>query len=107
MNITYIYPINELIYYMQQKKIIAFCFALFLCSGTQLSQAQQKTDNHFEVSKNLDIFNALIKELEMFYVDSVEVEKTIRRGIDGMLSGLDPYTVYYPEIGRASCRERV
>lgn len=54
-------------------------------------------DNRFEVSKNLDIFNALLKEVEMFYVDSVDVEKTVRRGIDAMLGGLDPYTEYYPE----------
>ena len=33
----------------------------------------------------------------MFYVDSVDVEKTVRRGIDAMLGGLDPYTEYYPE----------
>ncbi|BFK04983.1 S41 family peptidase [Parabacteroides goldsteinii] len=58
---------------------------------------QAQKDNRFEVSKNLDIFNALVKEVEMFYVDSVDVEKTVRRGINAMLSGLDPYTVYYPE----------
>ena len=33
----------------------------------------------------------------MFYVDSVETEKMVRRGIDAMLKGLDPYTEYYPE----------
>ena len=33
----------------------------------------------------------------MFYVDSMDVEKSVRRGIDAMLSGLDPYTEYYPE----------
>ena len=51
---------------------------------------QAQTDNRFEVSKNLDIFNALVKEMEMFYVDSVDVEKSVRRGIDAMLDGLDP-----------------
>ncbi|MCD8136006.1 MAG: S41 family peptidase [Parabacteroides gordonii] len=58
---------------------------------------QAQKDNRFEVSKNLDIFNALIKEVEMFYVDSVDVEKTVRRGINSMLGSLDPYTEYYPE----------
>ena len=58
---------------------------------------QAQTDNRFEVSKNLDIFNALVKEMEMFYVDSVDVEKSVRRGIDAMLDGLDPYTEYIPE----------
>lgn len=67
---------------------------LFLMSATQV-KAQK--DNRFEVSKNLEIFNSLIKEVEMFYVDSVDVEKAMRRGIDAMLGGLDPYTEYIPE----------
>ena len=55
-------------------------------------------DNRFEVSKNLDNFNSLLKEVEMFYVDSVDVDKTVQRGNRGqMLAGLDPYTEYYPE----------
>lgn len=71
-----------------------FCFLLL--AGSFLSLKAQE-DNRFEVSKNLDIFNALVKETEMFYVDSVDVEKTVRKGIDAMLSGLDPYTEYIPE----------
>lgn len=69
---------------------------LLLAAGTVPTGAQEK-DNRFEVSKNLDIFNALVKETEMFYVDSVDVEKSVRRGIDAMLGGLDPYTEYIPE----------
>lgn len=80
---------------IQREKIIAlFCF-LFLFGSIIPGQAQK--DNRFEVSKNLEIFNALVKEMEMFYVDSIEVEKTVRRGIDAMLGGLDPYTEYIPE----------
>ncbi|MDR0844964.1 MAG: S41 family peptidase [Tannerella sp.] len=63
--------------------------------GWKPVQAQE--DNRFEVSKQLDIFNSLLKEVEMFYVDSLEVEKSVRRGIDAMLRGLDPYTEYIPE----------
>ena len=74
--------------------MVAAC-CLFLMIGGTPGWAQQ--DNRFEVSKNLDIFNSLLKEVEMFYVDSVDVEKSVRRGIDAMLSGLDPYTEYYPE----------
>ncbi len=60
--------------------------------------AQKKKDGHdFEVVKNLDVFNSIYKELDMFYVDSLEAQKVIRVGIDAMLSELDPYTVYYPE----------
>lgn len=66
---------------------------MLLVSVSALAQK----DNRFEVSKNLDIFNSLLKEVEMFYVDSVDVDKSVRRGIDAMLSGLDPYTEYFPE----------
>ena len=81
--------------YKQREKIIVLFSLLLLLGGVIPGQAQK--DNRFEVSKNLDIFNALVKEVEMFYVDSVDVEKTVRRGIDAMLGGLDPYTEYYPE----------
>ena len=67
---------------------------LFFCPFTK---AQQTEDEHFETSKQLDVFNALIKELNMFYVDTVDTKTTIRNGIDYMLSKLDPYTNYYSE----------
>jgi carboxyl-terminal processing protease len=50
-----------------------------------------------EVARQLEILNALVKEVEMFYVDTVEIEGMVRRGIRSMLSGLDPYTEYIPE----------
>ena len=49
------------------------------------------------VAKNLDIFNSIVKELDMFYVDTIDPNKTIREGIDAMLYSLDPYTEYFPE----------
>lgn len=54
-------------------------------------------DRNFQIAKNLDIFNAIVKELDMFYVYTIDPNKTIREGIDNMLYSLDPYTVYYPE----------
>ena len=61
----------------------------------------EKGDSHdFQIAKNLDIFNSIIKELDMFYVDTLNPDKTIRDGIDNMLYSLDPYTVYYPEDDR-------
>lgn len=78
----------------QLKNTIIFCLLLTISS---FKPVEAQHDNRFEVSKQLDILNALVKEVEMFYVDSVEVEKMVRRGIDAMLKGLDPYTEYYPE----------
>lgn len=54
-------------------------------------------DRNFQLAKNLDIFNAIVKELDMFYVDTIDPNKTIREGIDNMLYSLDPYTNYFPE----------
>ncbi|MEG0455917.1 MAG: peptidase S41, partial [Bacteroides sp.] len=54
-------------------------------------------DRNFQLAKNLDVFNAIVKELDLFYVDTINPNKTVREGIDNMLYSLDPYTVYYPE----------
>ncbi len=80
-----------------QKNLFALLCVVLLIGTAVPAQAQSKNNNRFEVSKNLDILNAIVKETEMFYVDSLDVEKTVRRGIDAMLEGLDPYTEYYPE----------
>ena len=69
---------------------IALCFPL-VCLA-QMSEKQR-----FEVNKNLDVYNSILKELNLYYVDSIEVEKTIRNDIDYMLRNLDPYTKYIPE----------
>lgn len=53
--------------------------------------------NDFRIAKNLDIFNSIVKDLDMFYVDTLDVQKTIETGINSMLYSLDPYTVYFPE----------
>jgi len=57
-----------------------------------------KGDNrNFQIAKNLEIFNSIYKELDMFYVDTLNPEKIIRTGIDAIVMQLDPYTEYYPE----------
>ena len=54
-------------------------------------------DNYFEISKNLEIFAAVYKELNTYYVDDIEPAKLIKNGIDPMLKTLDPYTNYISE----------
>lgn len=54
-------------------------------------------NSYFELSKQLDIFGALFKEINNVYVDEVEPSKLMRSCIDGMLKKLDPYTVFYSE----------
>ncbi len=54
-------------------------------------------DNYFEVSKNLDIFTSVFRELSIYYVDDTDPGKMMTTGIDAMLATLDPYTNYIPE----------
>ncbi|MBQ0016734.1 MAG: S41 family peptidase [Bacteroidales bacterium] len=54
-------------------------------------------DKGFEISKNLEIFANVYKNIHQYYVDDVDPGKTMKKAIDAMLSSLDPYTNYYPE----------
>ena len=54
-------------------------------------------DNYFEVAKNLDIFATLFRELNIYYVDETNPGELMKKGIDNMLSSLDPYTNFIPE----------
>ncbi|MBR5802815.1 MAG: S41 family peptidase [Bacteroidaceae bacterium] len=77
-----------------KKTTLVMASALALC----LCLVGFKRDNHnFQVSKNLDVFNSVYKELDMFYVDTIDPQKVIRAGIDAMLEEIDPYTTYYLE----------
>ncbi|MEC8610472.1 MAG: peptidase S41, partial [Bacteroidota bacterium] len=49
-------------------------------------------DNYFEISKNLDIFTTLYRELTVFYVDETDPGDLMKKAIDSMLESLDPYT---------------
>lgn len=76
------------------KIILVLCI---LASATMRVQAQNSDRHDFEVAKQLDIFNAIYKNLEFLYVDTLKPKETIETGIRAMLHSLDPYTVYYPE----------
>jgi carboxyl-terminal processing protease len=54
-------------------------------------------DEYFEVSKNLDIYASVFREVNIYYVDSVSPEKLMKKSVDAMLETLDPYTNYIPE----------
>lgn len=55
------------------------------------------TEDYFEISKNMEIFTSVYKELNIYYVDETKPGALMKTGIDAMLKSLDPYTVYYPE----------
>src|SRR5690554_5749442 len=80
------------------KKIIIML--LVIISSINLT-AQNPTagqnKRYYDINKNIDIFNSLLRELDMFYVDSLEVNNLVQGTIQNMLSRLDPYTEYYSE----------
>ena len=55
------------------------------------------TDDAFETSKQLEVFTAVLKQVQTSYVEDVGAERAVGSAIKGMLKELDPYTVYYPE----------
>ena len=69
---------------------LALCL---LMPGT--AKAQQ--NHNLEVGKNLEIFNTLYSQLDLFYVDTLSPGQTMTAAIKGMLRSLDPYTEYYPQ----------
>ncbi len=54
-------------------------------------------DTLFEVTKNIEIFTDVYRNLQEAYVDEPEPGFLMKKAIDAMLASLDPYTVYYPE----------
>ena len=56
------------------------------------AQGNDQTDKYFEISKNLEIYSNVFKELNQYYVDPIEPGKMVKTGVDAMLNDLDPYT---------------
>lgn len=77
------------------KKFLLSVGLVLACSGSTFAQ---KSKNHnFEISKNLEIFNDIYKQLDRFYVDTLNADTVIGWAIDAMLQRVDPFTVYYSE----------
>jgi carboxyl-terminal processing protease len=72
---------------------IAGCAAL-LCMAP--AQHARTASNKTEVMRNLSVFNAIYKEVQTNYVDTVDATKSMRTAIDAMLQSFDPYTEYFP-----------
>lgn len=76
------------------RRIFLSIIAMWMAVG---SYAQEVKNHNLEVAKNLEIFNAIYKNLDLMYVDTLDASELIGTGIDAMLRSLDPYTEYYPE----------
>ncbi len=78
-----------------------FALAITACA---LPATAQKNHN-FEVAKNLDVFNNLFKQLDLYYVDTINPEKLVKEATDAMLSTLDPYTNYFADNERSDLKQ--
>ncbi len=74
---------------MKKILLIALCFAAAAAAVTGATRSRKN-----EISRNLDIFNSVYKELQTFYVDSIDAERSINVAIAAMLNDIDPYTEY-------------
>ena len=71
---------------------IASCLAIMTLGAKTSTTRSSKAD----ISRNLQIFNAIYKELQTNYVDTIDADATMQTAIRAMLSTIDPYTEYYP-----------
>lgn len=74
-----------------------YIFFLFFSLTAIVSGATPAEKRSFRISKNLTIFNSLFRELDLYYVDTLNYDKMVKTSIDNMLEKLDPYTTYMPE----------
>lgn len=78
---------------MKLKHSILLAVAAAVASASALAQLN---DDKNEISKSLDIFSSLFKEVQLNYVDSLDTKKAINTAITYMLDEIDPYTQYFP-----------
>lgn len=71
---------------------VLVCFAIF---GN--SQIQSQDQNNFEISKNIEIYVDVLRQLNLNYADNIQPGDLNKTAIDALLEKLDPYTIYVPE----------
>ena len=84
-----------------KKILLMICVGL---TGSALFSFNKGDDRNFQIAKNLDIFNAIFKELDMFYVDTIDPEKVIKYDIEAIKAQTEHYTKNYIQKDEASCK---
>lgn len=77
------------------KKLLYAASTIIVASSLLASAATSSKKS--DVAKSIDVFSSIVKEVQTFYVDTFNAEKSVKTAIDAMLQGLDPYTEYIPE----------
>lgn len=84
---------------MKKTLLIVLSTIITLSAYTQNTEST-KSDRYFEINKNIDILTTILKEIDLFYVDSLEIDNVVNKTINSMLTQLDPYTNYISEKDR-------
>ena len=84
---------NELKNIEEMRKLIIIALIML----PMLAAAQNSSDHNYRVAKNLEVFNAVYRNLDLLYVDSLNADEVVGDAVNQMLRSLDPYTEYYPE----------
>lgn len=79
--------------------------SIFLASLCACAATAQEANHNFEVAKQLDIFNSLYRNLDLYYVDTLSARTNVENAINYMLSKIDLYTEYYPEDETSELRQ--
>lgn len=79
-----------------KKLLIAICAIAVVAIAGIGNFGAAREPNKNAMSNNMYLFNQIFKEVQAGYVDSLDADALTRRAIDAMLSGIDPYTEYYP-----------
>ena len=79
------------------KKLFSILFTLLLVATASAKKDKSTDDNQsFNAMKHIEVYNTVLRELEINYVDSLKHDKLLKQSLDRMLYSLDPYTTYIP-----------
>ena len=77
------------------KRVLLYLYITL--SGFSLNASAQSQNHNFSTAQALDIFNSLFRDLDLYYVDTLDAGFLMETAIDAMLNELDPYTEFYKE----------
>ncbi len=79
------------------KKILSIVFLIFLLVPLQAKKDKKSEDNQsFDAMKHIEVYNSVLRELQINYVDTLKHDKLLKNSLDRMLYTLDPYTSFIP-----------
>lgn len=82
-----------------------FIYTILLTSCISLSAQEKPKDKYYDAFRSSDIYNAVWRELDINYVDTLNHDKLNNIAINGMLQQLDPYTIYIPNSKKKTCKQ--